>query len=155
MCHCSQLDVNNNNLLYLIFFFTLFSINTNNCSLDLYNEGLQITIIIFTHNASSHQTDRIFTDESCWTKMALPSQNLSKCKQHIVYIMVACDVRTQRLKVCNVRTYVLHTTTSMSNSRTYLIHNVCIHLIMKSINWKYKLNKFCYRNLWRFKFKNK
>ena len=56
MRHCSKLNVYNNNLLCLLFFFTLSCVNTNNCSLDLYNGDLQTTIVLFTRNATSHKT---------------------------------------------------------------------------------------------------
>ena len=57
MDHLSRLDLNNNNLLKLLLFFTLFRVRNNNCSIDL-----QTTIILFTCNVSSHKTDWILAE---------------------------------------------------------------------------------------------
>ena len=49
-------------LLWLLFLFTLFCLNNNNCSTELYNEDFQNTIFLFKHRLSLHKTDWIFTD---------------------------------------------------------------------------------------------
>ena len=105
MRHCLQLDVSNN-LFCLLFFFTLYGVNTKNCLLDINNGNLQTTIIFFKHYASSHKTDWIFTDpigcfvlpfisqgkhsDACSSRrITLPTRNLYKCK-HVVYDIVVC-----------------------------------------------------------------
>ena len=39
----------------------LFRLHNNNCSIDLWNENLQTTIILFARNVSSHKTDWILS----------------------------------------------------------------------------------------------
>ena len=41
-----------------------FTVNTNNCSVDLYNGDLQTTIVFFTRNAPLHKINWIFTGRS-------------------------------------------------------------------------------------------
>ena len=36
MCHLSRFDLNNNNLLQLLLFFTLFRVHNNNCSIEIF-----------------------------------------------------------------------------------------------------------------------
>ena len=88
--------------------FTLFRVHNNNCSLDLYYEDLQTTIIFFTHNVSSHKTEWILSEpplpalpcrfisqtkqsnECTWSRMSLPLRNIYKCKQVACSVVVAC-----------------------------------------------------------------
>ena len=91
-----------NDLTYTTICFSCYSlhffhIHNNNCSLDLYNRDLQITIILFTRNVSSHKINWILYELpllalSCLlyhrlsSRMSLSWQNLCKCKQ------VACSI---------------------------------------------------------------
>ena len=45
----------------LIFFAYALCANNNTCSLDLYNEDVQTSTVLFTCDASSHKTDWILT----------------------------------------------------------------------------------------------
>ena len=49
--------------------------HNNNCSIDLYNRDLQTTIILFTHNLSSHKTD--------WIPSELPLLFISQDKRSV------------------------------------------------------------------------
>ena len=62
--YLTRFYLNNNNLLQLLLFFTLFRVHNNNCSIDLYNRDLQTTILLFTRNVSSHKSDCIFSELS-------------------------------------------------------------------------------------------
>ena len=65
VCHCLQLDVNNNNC-FLFRFYLLHKQEQllGNYAPDLCNGDLHTTIILFKHTASSHKTD--------WTLLTQP-----------------------------------------------------------------------------------
>ena len=90
LCHCTQLDVNNNNLLCLLFSFTLFCVNTNNCSLDIYNAHLQATIISLhaTHLAFPFISPAKQSHKCPCRRMTLPSQKFYNCCLRYCYLCI-------------------------------------------------------------------
>ena len=101
VCHCTQLDLHNSKLLYLLFFFTPFC----NTQQQLFDRSLQWRFS--KDDYSQLHTDWLnsfgirccsaiplllqckSSDEYSRRTMSLPSRNLYKCK-HVIHVIVVC-----------------------------------------------------------------
>ena len=95
MGQLSRFDLNNNNLLSLLLFFTVFRLRNKNSWINLYNRDLQTTIIrharmikFFLKSHCLHCLVFYITakqssewNNETWRRMLFSSRNLYKCKQ--------------------------------------------------------------------------